>query len=129
MVSVHCDREGRVRAVWCALTRKYGGTARGSHSWDWRQLLEPELLESRMLRVCLAVINVERYRKTLRCCVDFHDTVIVGTAVASRVHTSLEFPDRLGSVKKESMADNMKPGSSKSQTYELYPLGRIFCRV
>lgn len=32
LVRVDCDREGRVRALRCALTRKYGGTARGSYS-------------------------------------------------------------------------------------------------
>lgn len=58
LVYIWCDRAGRVRALWCALTRKHGGTARGSQSWAGRQLPGSELL----VRGCFACHSTYKHR-------------------------------------------------------------------
>lgn len=67
LVSLWYDRPGRVRALWCAVTRKYGGTARGSHSRAGRLLPGPELIGEGMFLTALVLTNTEELRKILHC--------------------------------------------------------------
>lgn len=63
-MSLQCDRIGRVRALWCTLTRKHGGTARGSHSWAEGSFLAPRRGN---VVLDLVLTNIEEHRMILRC--------------------------------------------------------------
>jgi len=61
-------REGQ--SLWCALTRKYGEVARGSHSWAGRQFagLCCAVRRGDVLLI-IALTNNEQLRMELHCCI------------------------------------------------------------
>lgn len=96
LVSFECDWTGRVRALWSALTRKYGGTARGSHSSQegsgWAELLE---------RGCFGFCSTHKDRRDTDDASLFYffiSLVIVWAALASRLHFLTGDPHRKWSV-------------------------------
>lgn len=58
-----CDRAGRARPFWCAVTRKYGGAARGSQRA--KQRCGPQPLGQQDAGLYLVLTYIEEVRKTL----------------------------------------------------------------